>query len=97
VLSESVRMVDTIGRHSRDQFMLLTPGPEGPLAVERIVRGVAGRPRVKGQAVSVSAGVASFPMDGRTPEELVAAAESAVAAASQAGGGRVVAPQPTKD
>jgi GGDEF domain-containing protein len=39
----------------------------------------------------VSAGIAGFPLDGRTPEELLAVAEKAAHSARQAGGDRVVA------
>jgi predicted signal transduction protein with EAL and GGDEF domain len=35
--------------------------------------------------------MASFPLDGRTPEELLGVAEKAMLSARKAGGGRVVA------
>jgi GGDEF domain-containing protein len=50
---------------------------------------------VDGRSISVSAGIASFPNDGRTPEELLAVAEKAMSAARKAGGDRVVT-HPTK-
>jgi diguanylate cyclase (GGDEF)-like protein len=91
VLAESIRLVDTIGRYATNQFMLVTPGPEGPAVVERLVRGVARQEAVKGQSVTVSAGVAGYPLDGRTPEELLEVAEKMMATARKKGGGRVVA------
>jgi diguanylate cyclase (GGDEF)-like protein len=94
VLSQSVRLVDTIARYGHDQFMLLAPGSDGQAVAERLVKGIAALAPVEGKAVTVSAGIASFPMDGRTPEELLEVAERAKNAAREAGGGRVVAQQP---
>jgi diguanylate cyclase (GGDEF)-like protein len=94
ILAESVRLVDTVARYGPDQFMLLAPGPDGLIVTERLVRGIGALAPVNGDAISVSAGIASFPMDGRTPEELLAIAERAMLAAREAGGGRVVAETP---
>lgn len=91
VLAEGVRLVDTVARYGPDQFMLLAPGPEGLIVTERLVRGVASLPPLDNQLITVSAGIAGFPMDGRTPEELLEVAEQAMRAAGEAGGGRVVA------
>ena len=60
------------------------------VVAERLVRGIAAMPAIDGKAISVSAGIAGFPLDGRTPDELIAVAEAAMAKARQAGGGRVV-------
>ena len=94
ILAESVRLMDTVARFSNDQFILVAPGPDGLIVAERLVRGIAALPPVDGNAISVSAGIASFPLDGRTPDELLAIADTAIRAARQAGGDRVVA-QPT--
>jgi diguanylate cyclase (GGDEF)-like protein len=92
ILAESVRLMDTVARFSNDQFILVAPGPDGLIVTERLVRGIAALPPVDGRAISVSAGIASFPLDGRTPDELLAVADTAIGAARQAGGDRVVAP-----
>lgn len=89
ILSESVRLVDTIGRFSADQFILVAPGPDGLIVVERLVRGIAALPAIDGNPLSVSAGIANFPLDGRTPDELLEVAEHAVQTARLAGGDRV--------
>ena len=91
ILAESVRLVDTIARHGNEQFSLVAPGPDGLVVSERLVRGIAALPPVEGTAVSVSAGIATFPLDGRTPEELLGVAEKALQSARQAGGGRLMA------
>jgi GGDEF domain-containing protein len=60
------------------------------VVAERLVRGIAAMPTVDGEAISVSAGIAGFPLDGRTPDELLVVAEKAMDMARQAGGDRVV-------
>jgi len=90
ILAESVRLMDTVARFGNEQFILVAPGPDGLVVAERLVRGIAGMAPVDGSAVSVSAGIAGFPLDGRTPDELLVVAERAMHAARQAGGDRVV-------
>jgi diguanylate cyclase (GGDEF)-like protein len=90
ILSESVRLMDTVARFGNEQFILVAPGPDGLVVAERLVRGIGKLSPVDGQPISVSAGIAGFPLDGRTPEELLAVAEKAMHAARQAGGDRVV-------
>jgi diguanylate cyclase (GGDEF)-like protein len=91
VLAESVRLMDTVARFGNEQFILVAPGPDGLVVAERLVRGVAGLAAIEGRKVSVSAGIAGFPLDGRTPEELLAVAEKALEQARAAGGARVAA------
>ena len=91
ILAETVRLVDTIARYGNEQFALVAPGPDGLVVSERLVRGMAALRPVEGISISVSAGMASFPLDGRTPEELLGVAEKAMLSARKAGGGRVVA------
>jgi diguanylate cyclase (GGDEF)-like protein len=91
ILAESVRLVDTIARYGNEQFILVAPGPDGLVVAERIVRGIASLPAIEEAAVSVSAGLATFPLDARSPEDLVAMAGKALLAAREAGGGRVIA------
>jgi diguanylate cyclase (GGDEF)-like protein len=90
ILAESVRLVDTVARFGNEQFILVAPGPDGLVVAERLVRGIAAMPTVDGEAISVSAGIAGFPLDGRTPDELLVVAEKAMDMARQAGGDRVV-------
>jgi GGDEF domain-containing protein len=86
ILAESVRLMDTVARFGNEQFILVAPGPDGLVVAERLVRGIAALPPVDGGPISVSAGIAGFPLDGRTPDELLAVAEKAMHAARQAGG-----------
>jgi diguanylate cyclase (GGDEF)-like protein len=86
VMGESVRFVDTVARWGADEFLLVAPGAKGTTVVKRIVEGVAARP-IGGQRATVSAGLARFPIDGTTSDDLIAAAQAALQAARAAGPG----------
>ncbi len=92
VLAESVRLVDTVARVGGDEFVLVAPGASGTTVAQRVLAGIAALPAGAGGSISVSAGVARFPVDGGTADDLRAAAEAALAAARSAGGGGLSAP-----
>ena len=87
VVGESVRAVDTVARWGGDEFLVVAPGAKGTTVAERIVSAVAARATATNRRITVSAGIARFPADGSTPEDLVQAAESALRAAQAAGPG----------
>lgn len=91
VLAETVRLVDTVSRWGGDEFLLVAPGPAGMIVAQRVLDAVAARPAIAGRAYSVSAGVARFPSDGASPDELVAAAEAALGTAKATGPGALAA------
>jgi diguanylate cyclase (GGDEF)-like protein len=91
VLAESVRLVDTVGRWGGDEFLVVAPGAAGMTVARRVLDAVAGRPEISGRSFTVSAGVARFPADGASSEELVRAAGDALQGAKSSGPGAMAA------
>ena len=89
VLAESVRLVDTVGRIGGDEFVLVAPGSAGMTVARRVLDGIAALPAVAGRQITVSAGVARFPVDGADAEALIAAAKDGLARARAEGRGTV--------
>lgn len=93
LFARKLRKVDVVCRYGGEEFALLVPGTTGMNAVgvaEKLRRAVEkmsfpGVPR----RVTISLGVADYPRHGRTREQLLDAADSALYAAKQAGRNRV--------
>jgi diguanylate cyclase (GGDEF)-like protein len=85
-IGETVRFVDTVARWGGDEFLLVAPGATGTTVAQRIVDAVRGK-EIGGRPCSVSAGLARFPLDGATSDELIAAATAALRAAQAVGPG----------
>ena len=92
LLRTNVRSIDLVARLSHARFGLLLPhtGREAGVLAERIVRTVAARLNGPEQELTVSAGYAVFPTNGRTMEDLISAVEDALAEARQEGGNRSI-------
>jgi diguanylate cyclase (GGDEF)-like protein len=89
ILAESVRLVDTVGRVGGDEFVLVAPGSVGTTVAQRILDGIAALPPVAGRPITVSAGLARFPVDGSDSTELIAAATAGLLRAKAEGRGTV--------
>ena len=72
------RRVGPAGRHGRPVSVATSSSwsrraPPARLVAQRVLDGIAALPAVAGQPITVSAGVARFPADGTTADDLIAA------------------------
>jgi diguanylate cyclase (GGDEF)-like protein len=93
-LAAAARPVDTVARYGGEEFLLVFPGMAVEQAAQRVdtIRRRCAEPlRGAGPAsITLSAGVAGYPELGNTPDVLVAAADTALYRAKQAGRDRVL-------
>jgi diguanylate cyclase (GGDEF)-like protein len=97
IFEQHLRKLDVVCRYGGEEFAILvpeTPGSRATAVAEKLRKIIEswnfpGVPR----PVTISIGVAEFPTDGRTRDELMKAADDALYSAKQQGRNRVVAAQ----
>ncbi|MGZ8620613.1 MAG: GAF domain-containing protein, partial [Actinomycetota bacterium] len=100
VMGESMRGDDRVYRYGGDEFAVLLPGVtsiEARDVAERIRGSVARLTDTFGPLVTVSVGLASYPDDGWTKDELVAVADRALYLAKPSSLARGITDDPTRD
>jgi len=91
----AVRVNDTVARFGGDGFVVLLDGAESPMVAERVadtLLHVARQPVQLGGSVhhlSASLGIAAYPNDGETVEELLRMADTAMSTAKNGGRNRL--------
>ncbi len=90
-LADQVRLVDTVARFGADEFALIAPGGGGQIAGRRVRDALTGRESVTGP-ISISVGAVVYPIDGASSEELLRAADKALAEAKRRGRGSIFVP-----
>src|SRR6266568_1723944 len=92
ILKESTRDVDCAARYGGEEFVVLLPETEAEGATESAqrVQEQLARDALLGGKLTVSVGVAQFPADGESPDELLAGADAALYQAKRDGRNRVL-------
>jgi diguanylate cyclase (GGDEF)-like protein len=92
ILLGSTRAVDCTARYGGEEFAVLLTGTSGDVATD-----VAERIRVRvesqefaGRKITLSIGIAEFPANGQTADEVISSADEALYAAKRAGRNRVM-------
>jgi diguanylate cyclase (GGDEF)-like protein len=98
LLRARLRSSDVVARIGGDEFLVLLPNtaPEAGVALAEGLRSLTCEltPLDALDQLTVSVGVASFPLDAESPRDLLEAAERALRSAKTAGGNRVYAVEP---
>ncbi|MBM3175026.1 MAG: diguanylate cyclase, partial [Chloroflexi bacterium] len=91
MMEKSIRNVDMAFRYGGDEFAILLPNADGNNAfvvAERVRARIAHEMKGERTGITASLGLATWPSDGVTPDEIVTAADRALYYAKRTGGNR---------
>jgi diguanylate cyclase (GGDEF)-like protein len=92
ILLNSTRSEDCSARYGGEEFAVLLTGTSGEVAneVAERIRSRVEEQQFAGRKITLSIGIAEFPTDGQTAEEVIANADEALYAAKRAGRNRII-------
>ena len=92
IFKDASRKIDIVARYGGEEFGIILPitkKEEALVLAERIRKAVETSPRLKN--ITISIGVASFPADGNTKEDLIARADKTLYEAKRSGKNKICA------
>jgi diguanylate cyclase (GGDEF)-like protein len=92
ILLSSTRSVDCTARYGGEEFAVLLTGTDGEVAAEvaERIRARVETQKFAGRKITISIGIARFPEDGETADEVISSADEALYAAKRSGRNRVM-------
>lgn len=89
ILEQNCRSSDVVARYGGDEFVILMPETSAPQAVqiaEKLRPAICEDPLLREKTITASFGIASFPVHGSTPQELIQVADASMYISKHEGG-----------
>lgn len=89
ILEQNCRRSDVVARYGGDEFVILMPETNAAQAVqiaEKLRPAICEDPLLREKTISASFGIASFPLHGSTPQELIQVADASMYISKHEGG-----------